>query len=60
MSWLLGFAISGSVWILLNAIWPPPGLGEVDEKDVFGTFGEVDTEINSTEGDYNTKSKDSG
>ena len=39
MSWLLGFSISGGVWLTLNAVWPPPGLGETDETDVFGTFG---------------------
>ncbi|KAF7439810.1 hypothetical protein PC9H_000146 [Pleurotus ostreatus] len=39
MSWLLGFFISSSLWILVNNIWPPPGVGEIDDKDVFGTFG---------------------
>lgn len=39
MSWLLGFFISSSLWILVNSIWPPPGVGEIDDKDVFGTFG---------------------
>lgn len=39
MSWLLGFFISAAVWMGLNTIWPPPGVGEVDEKDIFGTFG---------------------
>jgi NCS1 family nucleobase:cation symporter-1 len=38
MSWFLGLLVSGSVWITLNSVWPPPGLREVDEKDVFGTF----------------------
>lgn len=38
MSWFLGFFVSGTTWLLLNTIWPPPGLGEIDEKDVFGTF----------------------
>ncbi len=23
--------VSGAAWFILNAIWPPPGLGEVDE-----------------------------
>ncbi|KAH8093863.1 NCS1 nucleoside transporter family [Cristinia sonorae] len=40
MSWLLGFSISAVIWLTLNTLWPPPGLREVDEKDVFGTFGE--------------------
>jgi hypothetical protein len=38
MSWLLGFSISGTIWLVLNTIWPPKGLGEIDEKDIFGTF----------------------
>ncbi|KAF9050257.1 NCS1 nucleoside transporter family [Panaeolus papilionaceus] len=44
MSWLLGASISGSVWLVLNFFWPPPGLYEVDEKDVFGTFGPREVE----------------
>ncbi|RDB26775.1 Allantoin permease [Hypsizygus marmoreus] len=39
LSWPLGFTISAVVWMVLNSVWPPPGVGEVDEKDVFGTFG---------------------
>lgn len=39
LSWPLGFCLSASVWIFLSMLWPPPGLGEVDEKDIFGTFG---------------------
>lgn len=34
----LGFAISFSVHYLLNYIWPPAGLGVMDETDYFGTF----------------------
>ena len=33
LSWPLGFCISASVWIFLNTVWPPPGLGEVDDED---------------------------
>ncbi|KAJ7675656.1 permease for cytosine/purines, uracil, thiamine, allantoin-domain-containing protein [Mycena polygramma] len=42
MSWLLEFFISASLWVTWNTISPPPGVGEVDEKDVFGTFGSSD------------------
>ena len=28
----------------LNTIWPPPNVGLVDEKDIFGTFGEIEDE----------------
>nr|XP_019050933.1 hypothetical protein I302_01376 [Kwoniella bestiolae CBS 10118]OCF29863.1 hypothetical protein I302_01376 [Kwoniella bestiolae CBS 10118] len=38
----VGFAISGIVFLVLSKIWPPAGLGEVDEYDYFGTFGEPD------------------
>lgn len=34
----LGFAISFSVYLALNKLNPPMGLGEVDEIDYFGTF----------------------
>ncbi|KIJ46307.1 hypothetical protein M422DRAFT_226826 [Sphaerobolus stellatus SS14] len=44
MSWFLGIFISGAVWVLLNSLWPPPGLREIDDKDVFGTFGLVDSD----------------
>ncbi|KAF8977043.1 permease for cytosine/purines, uracil, thiamine, allantoin-domain-containing protein [Cyathus striatus] len=30
MSWLLGFFISGSVWLILNTLWPAPGIGDTD------------------------------
>ncbi|KAF8156221.1 permease for cytosine/purines, uracil, thiamine, allantoin-domain-containing protein [Mycena galopus ATCC 62051] len=39
MSWLLEFFISASLWVTWNTILPPPGVWEVDDKDVFGTFG---------------------
>lgn len=34
----LGFAISFTVHYILNRIWPPVGLGMIDEVDYFGTF----------------------
>jgi hypothetical protein len=39
LSWPLGFTISGALWLLLNTLWPPRGLREVDSQDVYGTFG---------------------
>ncbi|KAI0719234.1 NCS1 nucleoside transporter family [Fomitopsis betulina] len=39
MSWLLEFFISGTLWAVWNWLAPPPGRGDVDEKDVFGTSG---------------------
>ncbi|KAH8703000.1 NCS1 nucleoside transporter family protein [Phaeosphaeriaceae sp. PMI808] len=38
IAFLLGFIISFLVYYTLNAIFPPPGLGEVDLYDQFGTF----------------------
>ncbi|KAJ4385736.1 hypothetical protein N0V93_010166 [Gnomoniopsis smithogilvyi] len=34
----LGFAISFSAHYILNRIWPPDGLGLIDEQDYYGTF----------------------
>lgn len=34
----LGFAVSFTLHIAVNKVFPPPGLGESDEMDVFGTF----------------------
>ncbi|EPS97474.1 hypothetical protein FOMPIDRAFT_1128669 [Fomitopsis schrenkii] len=42
MSWLLEFFISGALWTVWNWLAPPPGVGEVDEEDVFGTFGPLE------------------
>lgn len=39
LCWPLGFTISGLVMLGLSKASPPAGLGEVDETDVFGTFG---------------------
>lgn len=49
MSWLLEFFTSAALWVLWNRLSPPPGLGEVDEKDVYSTFGPVER-IESTTG----------
>lgn len=34
----LGFAVSFAAHICINKVFPPPGLGEIDELDEFGTF----------------------
>lgn len=34
----LGFAISFVVHYAINKIWPPPGLGLMDDTDEYGTF----------------------
>jgi NCS1 family nucleobase:cation symporter-1 len=60
LSWPLGFTISATVWMVLNKIWPPPGVGAVDEKDVFGTFGKAEVESREVEyGDESISTKDS-
>lgn len=38
MAFPLGFAISFTVHYVLNRIWPPTGLGMVDDTDLFDTF----------------------
>ncbi|OXG26592.1 hypothetical protein C361_01353 [Cryptococcus neoformans Tu259-1] len=35
-----GFAISGLAHIVLDKIFPLPGIGEVDDDDIFGTSAE--------------------
>jgi NCS1 family nucleobase:cation symporter-1 len=49
MSWLLEFFISGTLWTVWNKLSPPVGVGEVDEKDVYGTFGPVDDHLDMDE-----------
>jgi NCS1 family nucleobase:cation symporter-1 len=44
MSWLLEFFISGTIWTLWNKLSPPAGVGEVDDEDVYGTFGPAYTD----------------
>ncbi|KAJ9207699.1 hypothetical protein DTO021D3_3164 [Paecilomyces variotii] len=34
----LGFVISAVLYVAISKIWPPMGLGEVDESDYYGTF----------------------
>lgn len=34
----LGFAVSFTLHIAINKLFPPPGLGEMDQMDEFGTF----------------------
>ncbi|KAI0325978.1 NCS1 nucleoside transporter family [Cubamyces sp. BRFM 1775] len=41
LAWPLGFCISAFVHAVLSWAFPPVGLGEVDETDVFGTFTEA-------------------
>ncbi|KAE9405158.1 hypothetical protein BT96DRAFT_1015817 [Gymnopus androsaceus JB14] len=45
MSWLLEFFTSAALWVTWNTLSPPPGLGEIDEKDVYGTFGPAERRI---------------
>ncbi|KAI0641784.1 NCS1 nucleoside transporter family [Trametes meyenii] len=42
LAWLLGFALSAFVHVVLSTVFPPVALGEVDDQDVFGTFTEKD------------------
>ncbi|KAH9939657.1 NCS1 nucleoside transporter family [Epithele typhae] len=41
LAWPLGFVLSAVVHIALSKAFPPTGLGEVDDEDVFGTFTEL-------------------
>ncbi|KMP09361.1 uracil permease [Coccidioides immitis RMSCC 2394] len=38
LAYPLGFAISFVVYVLISKVFPPPGLGEIDDVDQFGTF----------------------
>jgi len=38
MAFLVGFFVSGTLFLILNMIWPPIGLGEQDDVDYYGTF----------------------
>ncbi|RPD58302.1 NCS1 nucleoside transporter family [Lentinus tigrinus ALCF2SS1-7] len=40
LAWPLGFTLSAFVHVGLSMAFPPIGLGEVDEEDVYGTFNE--------------------
>ncbi|KAI0367930.1 NCS1 nucleoside transporter family [Pilatotrama ljubarskyi] len=57
LAWPLGFTLSATVHVVLNTAFPPHGLGQVDDEDVFGTFTEKapldgsapsDTDLEST------------
>lgn len=39
----VGFFLSGILYTVLCKIFPVAGVGEVDEYDTFGTFGEPET-----------------
>ncbi|KAH7913086.1 NCS1 nucleoside transporter family [Hygrophoropsis aurantiaca] len=49
LSWPLSFCISAFVWMILNTIWPPRGVGEIDDTDISGTFGSIGNEKNDQE-----------
>ncbi|KAI1919221.1 hypothetical protein LOZ12_004219 [Ophidiomyces ophidiicola] len=38
LAYPLGFAITFVIYTLLNKVFPPPGIGEIDEVDHFKTF----------------------
>ncbi|OLL26915.1 Thiamine transporter isoform D [Neolecta irregularis DAH-3] len=40
LAFFIGNAVLGGVFYLLNCIFPPEGLGKIDEIDVYGTFTE--------------------
>lgn len=35
---MTGFAISATLFYVLSTLFPPSGLGEYEEADVYGTF----------------------
>ncbi|CED85462.1 Uridine permease/thiamine transporter/allantoin transport [Phaffia rhodozyma] len=47
LAWPLGFAIATFLWLVLNKIDRPPGVGQVDDADVFGTFDELTDSVGS-------------
>ncbi|KAG1862376.1 NCS1 nucleoside transporter family [Suillus tomentosus] len=49
LSWPLSVCIGALVWMILNTISPAPGIGEVDDDDVFGTFEELQKPKDSKE-----------
>lgn len=49
MSSPLGLGISAATLLFLNKLWPPPGIGDVDERDVSGTFGLAESSVSSLE-----------
>lgn len=49
LSWPLGFCISAAVWLALNAVWPPPAVGEVDDEDAQGFDAALDEQASVDE-----------
>lgn len=49
MSWPLGFSIGAVTWLFPNNLWPLPGISDVEERDVFGTFGPAESSAPSLE-----------
>ncbi|KAF5387413.1 hypothetical protein D9757_007771 [Collybiopsis confluens] len=37
--------MSAAIWVAWNTLSPPPGVGEVDETDVYGTFGSISSVV---------------
>jgi NCS1 family nucleobase:cation symporter-1 len=44
MSFIIGYIISFIVHVVINFFFPPPGVGEYDEYDVYGTFTREEAE----------------
>lgn len=40
---LPGYVIASTLWIIVNKVWPPPGLGQVDSEETFAAFEAEDT-----------------
>lgn len=38
LAYPLGFTVSFIIYVAINKVFPPPGLGEVDDMDYYGTF----------------------
>lgn len=53
-----GFVLSGLVYYVVNRIFPPVGLGIVDDLDSFGTFTEEEALRMGVKSRSNTSSKD--
>ena len=46
----MGFLLSAFIHVLLSKAFPPVGLGETDEEDVYGTFNEIVEKSSPAEG----------
>ena len=49
LAWPLGFTIAATGWVVINKVFAPPGAGEMDETDVYGTFDVVEGEGSEVE-----------